>query len=90
MAEITLKGKSDEVKVLKVNIGKKTYTVPLSGSLSIKEMRAMSKGDEDGFDFFAKYIPTEVLEELSMDQFKALTDAWRSASAGTTDAEVGE
>lgn len=90
MAEITLKGKSDEMKVLKVNIGKKTYSVPLSGSLSIKEMRAMSKGDEDGFDFFSKYIPMEVLESLTMDEFKALTDAWRSASAGDTDTDVGE
>lgn len=90
MAEITLKGKSDEMKVLKVNIGKKTYSVPLSGSLSIKEMRAMSKGDEDGFDFFSKYIPTEVLESLTMDEFKALTDAWREASAGKTESELGE
>ena len=90
MAEITLKGKSDEKKVLKVNIGEKTYSVPLSGSLSIKEMRAMSKGDEDGFDFFAKYIPAKVLESLTMDEFKALTDAWRTASAGGTDTELGE
>ena len=65
MAEITLKGKSDTTKVLKVNIGEKTYSVPLSGSLSIKEMRAMSKGDEDGFDFFSKYIPAKVLESLT-------------------------
>lgn len=90
MAEITLKGKSDEVKVLKVNIGKKTYSVPLSGSLSIKEMRSLAKGEIDGFEFFAKYIPAEVLEELTSDDFAALTEEWKKASAGKTDSELGE
>ena len=90
MAEITLKGKSEEINVLTVKIGKKSYNVPLSGSLSIKEMRAMSKGSEDGFDFFGKYIPEEVLDELTMDEFKQLSEAWKSASAEAAGVDVGE
>ena len=82
MAEITLKGKGDEKKVLTVKIGKDSYNIPLSGSLSIKEMRELSKGTEDGFDFFAKYIPGEVLDNISMDEFTTLVDAWKNASAG--------
>ncbi len=90
MAEITLKGKSETIKVLKVNIGKKTYSVPLSGSLSIREMKAMRDGTEDGFDFFERYIPKDVLETLTMDDFKALNDAWKAASSEQTDASLGE
>ena len=89
MAEITLKN-SDEVKVLKVNIGKESYSVPLSGSLSIREMRAMVDGSEDGLDFFKRYIPEEVLESLTMDEFKVLNNAWKDASAQQTDATMGE
>lgn len=90
MAEITLKGKNEEIKVLKVNIGEESYSVPLSGSLSIREMKAMRDGDEDGFDFFSRYIPMEVLETLTMDEFKALNNAWREASSGQTDVKMGE
>jgi hypothetical protein len=80
MAEITL-GKKAEVKSLKVNIGKKTYSIPLAGSLTISEMKRF-QDDEDGFSFFGKYIPNEILEDLTMDDFKALSDAWKKASSG--------
>ena len=90
MREITLAGKNEEIRVLKVNIGKKSYNVPLSGSLSIREMRAMRDGSEDGFDFFGKYIPMEVLEGLTMDEFKALNDAWTAASREKSDVDMGE
>lgn len=90
MKEITLKGKSDSINVLKVNIGKKSYSVPLASSLSIREMRSMRDGSEDGFDFFGKYIPDEVLETLTMDDFNALNEAWKNASFEKTDASMGE
>lgn len=90
MNEITLKGKSDEVKVLKVNIGDKSYNVPLAGSLSIREMRAMRDGTEDGFAFFEKYIPKKVIEALSMDEFQTLNEAWKNASFEKTDTSMGE
>lgn len=90
MAEITLKGKSESLKVLKVNIGKKSYSVPLSGSLSLREMKAMREGTEDGFDFFEKYIPADVLDTLTMDDFKALNEAWKKASSEQSDTTMGE
>ena len=89
MREITLKN-AGEIKVLKVNIGDETYSVPLSGSLSIREMRAMRDGSKDGFDFFGEYIPMEVLESLTMDEFAALNNAWKEASSEQSSASVGE
>ena len=90
MREITLTNESEQINVLKVNIGKKTYSVPLSGSLSIREMKAMRDGTEDGFDFFGRYSPQDVLETLTMDQFNALNEAWKEASSEKTDASMGE
>jgi hypothetical protein len=90
MREITLTNENEQINVLKVNIGKKTYSVPLSGSLSIREMKAMRDGTEDGFDFFGRYIPQDVLETLTMDQFNALNGAWKEASSEKTDASMGE
>ena len=79
MREITLTNENEQINVLKVNIGKEAYSVPLSGSLSIREMKAMRDGTEDGFDFFGRYIPQDVLETLTMDQFNALNKAWKDA-----------
>lgn len=90
MREITLTSENEQINVLKVNIGKETYSVPLSGSLSIREMKAMRDGTEDGFDFFGRYIPQDVLETLTMDQFNALNEAWKEASSEKTDASMGE
>lgn len=88
MAEITL-GSKKEVKVLKVNIGKNTYSIPLAGSLTIAEMKKF-KGDEDGFTFFGKYVPVDVLEALTMDEFKALSEAWKNASSDESHVPLGE
>ena len=88
MAEITL-GKSTEVKTLRVNIGEETYSVPLAGSLSIAEMKKL-KTDEDSFDFFEKYIPKKVLNSLTFDDFKALTEAWKKTSSSEGGMSVGE
>lgn len=88
MSEITL-GSAKEIKTLKVNIGKATYTVPLAGSLTIAEMKKFQK-DEDGFTFFEKYIPKKVLESLTMDEFKMLSEAWKNSSSSEGDPDLGE
>ena len=90
MREITLTNENEQINVLKVNIGKETYSVPLSGSLSIREMKAMRDGTEDGFDFFGRYIPQDVLETLTIDQFNKLNKAWKDATEEKTDVSMGE
>lgn len=89
MAEITLGGKSKTISTLKVNIGRKSYSIPLAGSLTIAEMKAFQNG-ADGFDFFGKYIPEDVISQLTMDEFKALSEAWKSASSEDSGVELGE
>ena len=90
MAEITL-GQKNRIQTLKVNIGKNTYSIPLAGSLTIAEMEKF-RNDEDGFTFFGKYIPVEVLKSLTMDDFKNLSNAWKkeSETSGESDIPVGE
>jgi predicted RNase H-like nuclease (RuvC/YqgF family) len=87
MKEITLK--SNEIKVLKVNIADKSYNIPLAKSLSLKEARAM-KDDEDGLAFFAKYIPMKVLESLTVEDIANLANAWRDASFVKDEVTMGE
>lgn len=88
MAEITL-GNRKSINTLKVNIGDASYSIPLAGSLTISEMRKFQK-DEDGFSFFEKYIPKKVLEGLTMDEFKALSEAWKNTSAEESKVPLGE
>ena len=87
MTEITLGSKT--IKTLKVNIGDSAYSIPLAGSLTIAEMKKFQK-DEDGFSFFEKYIPRKILESLTMDEFKELSEAWKVASADGSNVPVGE
>lgn len=88
MKEITL-GSAKEIKTLKVNIGKKSYSIPLAGSLTIAEMQKFQQ-DENGFIFFKRYIPEDVINSLTMDDFRALSEAWKEASAGDGNLPVGE
>lgn len=89
--ELKLNG---NVEVLVVAINDKTYKVPLATSLpykKAKELVKLAKGDEesalDGFvEFFANYIPSEVLDELTMKDLTTLAKAW----SGQTEKEGGQ
>lgn len=89
MASIAL-GKKKSVNTLKVEIGDKSYNVPLAGSLSVAEIKALRNGDDDGFSFFEKYIPQEVISELTLDDFKALNNAWKKESEKVSGVDLGE
>ena len=89
MKEIAL-GKKKSIDALKVDIAGKTYSVPLAGSLTIAELRALRDGDDDGFSFFEKYIPPEVISELTLDEFKQLSKAWKDATEKTSGVDLGE
>lgn len=92
MREITL-GNKKEVSALKVNIGKDTYSIPLTGSFTIAEMEKIKdeiKDDKEGYAFFAKYIPLDILKSLTISEFKELTEAWKSASEEESGIGLGE
>jgi DNA-binding GntR family transcriptional regulator len=89
MAEVKL-GSNEALKTLKVIINEKEYAVPLAGSLKVSKLRALRNGDDDGFSLFEDYIPAEVIEDLTMDQFKQLNDAWKQASKEASGVDLGE
>lgn len=90
--ELNLNNTTKEVLVVK--IGDKEYSVPLATSLpykKAKELIKLAKGDEetalDGFiEFFAKYIPSKVLDELTMKDLTILAKSW----TGQTEKEGGQ
>jgi hypothetical protein len=85
---------NSRVEVLVVKIGDKAYNVPLATSLPYKKAKALiklAKSDEEsaleGFlEFFAEYIPSEVLDELPMSALTTLAKAW----TGKTEEEGGQ
>lgn len=83
-------GKKKAAAVLKVEIAGKAYSVPLAGSLTLKELNELKGDDNIGSTFFGKYIPDEVISELTLDDFKALNDTWKKASEKTSGVELGE
>ena len=83
-------GKKKSVNVLKVEIAGKTYSVPLAGSLTLKELEAIKSDDNIGSNFFGKYIPQEIISDLTLDDFKALNDTWKKASQDASGVDLGE
>ena len=90
MAELVLE-KKKTINTLEGIIAGKKYSVPLAGSLTIREIRALQNGDDDGFSFFEKYIPADVIaDELTLNDFKAINKAWREASQKDSGVDLGE
>ena len=76
-------------EVLVVSIENKEYKLPLVTSLPYKEVKALikisKKSDEldqlDAFvDFFKKYIPEDVVDNLSVAALNQLASAWSGAN----------
>jgi len=78
MREITV-GNRSERKVLKVNIGEESYSLPLLGSLTMKEATRLET-QEGTLAFITDYIPKDVINELTVEDFNSIVDAWKSAS----------
>lgn len=78
MREITV-GNREERKVLKVNVGETSYSLPLLGSLTMKEATRLET-QEGTLAFITDYIPKDVINELTVEDFNSIIDAWKSAS----------
>lgn len=81
-------GKSTD-KSLVVDIGGKTYSVPMAGGMKRKELAGL-KTEEDVFNMFARYIPAEVLDDLTLDEYSQLMDAWVDANEKEQATGLGE
>ena len=75
---------NQDIEVLVVKIGDKSYNVPLASSLSYKKAKELSKltkaNDDEKMDFFleffSEYIPMDVLEKLPVSALTELSKAW--------------
>lgn len=77
MAEFTLKPQEEEW--LKLNIGDKSYNIPLATSLTWAEAETMDT-TEGAKAFFEKYMGKEVIDSLQLRDFTAVVNAWKDAS----------
>ena len=89
MAKKVKIGGQNVINTLDVEIGNKTYSVPLAGSMKRKELMAM-KDDESIFQMFSKYIPAEVLDNLTVDEYNQLGQAWIDANENKENTSLGE
>ena len=88
MKEITINAKR-ELPVLKVNIGDKSYPVPLAGTLTPKKLAALNT-ESKTINWFRQYIPAEVADELTINDWNELISAWGEASKEDSGMTPGE
>lgn len=74
---------------LAVDIGGEVYNIPLARSMTYKELKTL-KDEESIHDFFTKYIDSEILDNLTMDEYSQITEAWIGANTETEGASLGE
>ena len=87
MAEFTLK--RHEAKTLKVNIDDKSYHIPLAGSLKAKKVAALDTV-EATLAFMKQFIPEEVIDDLTQDEYNDIVQAWGAASKEASGLKPGE
>ena len=90
MAEITLKAPKE---VLKVNIGDKSFSIPLGSSLPFNKMVELSKAQgTDRFNLMSEllmeYIPDDV--SLTMGEMAQIVAAWSEETKNMGDMSMGE
>ena len=86
MAELTL---NNPKETLTINYGEETFEIPLASSLTVKETKKLSE-TKDSMEFYAKYIPMEVLDEMTMGDFKQIDEAWTAESERVLGFKLGE
>ena len=87
MADFTLKRR--EAKTLKIHIDDQTYEIPLSGSLRPKEVAKLDTVDAT-MEFMKHYIPAEVIDDLTQDEYNDIVKAWGEASKEASGLKPGE
>lgn len=92
MKEITLEQPKE---VLQVNIGGKSYSIPLAGSMPFVYAMKLRKGTDEQklammIEFFQKYIPEKVFDALTSDAVGQIIQAWTDASKEASGVTPGE
>ena len=84
MKEFTLKPK--ETDYFKLNIGDKSYLIPLARSMTFEELNNM-KSRKNIVEFFEKHLGADVFNALTVDQFEIVCREWQKANDMKTDGE---
>lgn len=84
---ITLK--KPAVQTLTVNIGEKSYEIPLGSSLSIGEAKGLDTF-EGTLAFYRKHIPSKVLDSLTYAEVNQITKAWAEETQKASQVSLGE
>ncbi len=87
MAKVTIG--SAQINVLEVVWKDKTYKVPLAGSMKRKDILKLNS-EEAVHAMFAQHIPEDVLDDMTLDEYRQLVDAWNAANTSKDDASLGE
>lgn len=74
---------------LAVDILGTVYNIPLARSMTYKELKSL-KDEESVHDFFAKYIDPEILDNLTMDEYSQIMNAWSGANEEYEGTSLGE
>lgn len=81
--------KRREKKNLKFVIDGKDYYIPLSGSLPVKKLAQLDT-PEGTMSFVKEYIPGDVVDSLTRDEYNELVKAWVEISHEDSGIKVGE
>ena len=92
MQEITLKAPKE---VLKVNIGDRSFSIPLGSSLPFEKMVEMTKSKGSDrlqlmFNLLAEYIPEDIMKMLTMGEVSQILTAWTEETQKASGATPGE
>jgi hypothetical protein len=93
MKEITIKARDE---VLKVNLGDKSFTIPLGSALPVDEILKLSKLKDKGkqsefmYNFLKKHIPEDIYSTLTVGSLMQIFNAWVDATNEATGISPGE
>lgn len=93
MAQIKIDNKQyDEKDVLAINIGNKTYNMPLANCMPLKVLKKLTEDVdvETIMNILGNYIPENVLDELTVNDIKSIFESWSEASKEVSGLDVGK
>lgn len=87
MAKINLNNKP--IDVLEIEIGDKTYKIPLGSSLPLKKAKSI-KDEESVMEFLRDYMPEKVVDNLTIAQLAQIMNAWSEETKRASGISLGE
>lgn len=85
----TVKIGGNAEETLTIEYKGETYNIPLSGSMKRKELMEL-KNEDAVMAMFAKYIPMDVLDDMTAGEYNQLARAWVNASTEANGVSLGE